>query len=133
MTVQTLAFTIVLLLFSSFSFAHEQKKFALTKCTCEYTIIYDNDDSETFSKIFYDALEFVDSAHSPEISEIKEKSKEALLEKCSNMVVSAPAFIEEKAIEEKAIEKMFYGIFNCKIKKGYQKSSLTSKYYYATY
>ena len=62
MTFQTLAFTIVLLLFSSFSFAQERKKSALTECACEYTFIYSDGNVTTFSKVLYDLLEVEDTS-----------------------------------------------------------------------
>ena len=121
MTVQTLAFTIVLLLLSSFSFAQEKKKLAFTKCTCEYTFVYKIGDPSTFSKVLYDVSEisYILTENHKFVAAVGDRAQEseALLKKCSNL-----EFTDRKD-DEREVEHELYGVSNCDTRIVYQNTT----------
>ena len=119
MTVQTLAFTIVLLLFSSFSFAQEHKRMSLTSCTCEYTFIYRyHEPPGTSSRLLYHLSEI--DTQLDRFIEAYDKAADVgvanILEECSNMV------FESRTRSGWTVKEEFYKISNCETEMGYQRT-----------
>ena len=118
MTVQTLAFVAVLLLFSSFSFAQEHKRMSLTSCTCEYTFIYRyHEPPGTSSRLLYHLSEIDTQLDS--FIEAYDKAAHVgvanILEECSNMKFGS--------ISGRTVKEEFYKISNCETERGYRRKS----------